>query len=123
MLNLSMRRQHHDARARKLLTDHPRRLQTLGGMRRRHPDINHHQLGRLLTNQPQELRPITGLPHHHKTRPLQQTGQTLPQQNVILSQDHPQPTHRPNLTIPTRTRPRSIPINRHNHNYRPTHPP
>ena len=56
-------------------------------MRRRHPNIDHHELRLAVTNQGEQLRRIGGLAHHLETRPLQQAGQTLAQQNVVVGDD------------------------------------
>ena len=92
-------------------------------MRRWHPNIHDHQLGRLLPDQRDQLLPTTGLPHHRETRPLQQAGQTLPQQDVVLSEDHPQPAHGRNITVPTGTRLRGFPLDHHDQDYPASHPP
>jgi hypothetical protein len=122
VLDLGMRRQDQDARGRELQADHPGRLQTLGGIGRRHPDVDDHQLGRLLADQREKLRAAAGLPHHLETGALKQAGQTLPEKDVVLSEDHPQPGRGRDIAIPTGARLRGFPINRHGQDYRASHP-
>ena len=45
--------------------------------------------GRLVADQREQLRAVAGLPDDVETRALQQAGQTLPEQDVVLGQDHP----------------------------------
>jgi hypothetical protein len=69
-------------------------------MGRRHPDVDHHQLGRLVADQRQELNTVAGLPHHVKARTLEQGSQTLAEQVVVLGQDHAQGGHGCAITLP-----------------------
>jgi hypothetical protein len=71
----------------------------LGGMGRRHPDVDH-QLGRLVADQCQELNTVAGLPHHVKARALEQAGQTLAEKDVVLGQDHAPGGHGCAVTLP-----------------------
>ena len=66
MLDLHMRREHQDGDIGKLLTNYPSRIQPFGGMRRRHPNVSHHQLGRTFADQRQQLPTVAGLPHYLK---------------------------------------------------------
>ena len=58
-------------------------------LRRRHPNVGHHQIGRPIADQRQQLRAVAGLADNVKTRPIQQTGQTLTQQHIILGHHYP----------------------------------
>ena len=59
-------------------------------MRRRHPNVGHHQFRSVLTNDRQQLRTITGLAHNIETRTIQQAGQPLPKQQIVLGYNDPQ---------------------------------
>ena len=62
MLHVDVRREDEDAHLRELLTDHARRFEALGRVRRRHPDVDEDQVRRLLANKREELRAVSGLP-------------------------------------------------------------
>ena len=57
----------------------------------RHPNVGHHQLRCRLAHQREQLPAVTGLPDHVEARTVQQTGQTLPQQHIVLGHHHPHP--------------------------------
>jgi DNA-binding NarL/FixJ family response regulator len=69
--------------------DHAGRVESFGGMVRRHPDVHDGQLRLMLPDQRDELRPVTGLPGHDEAGPLEQAGQALPEEDVIVGQRDP----------------------------------
>src|SRR5262249_26001019 len=71
----------------------PRRFQPLGGVAGRHPDVRHHQVGCGLADHREQPRAVAGLPHHLEAGALEQAGQALPEQDVVLAQNHPRPGH------------------------------
>ena len=93
VLDLSVGGQHQDGGSRQFLTDHPGRLQPLGGVRGRHPDVGHYQIGPGLTGQRKQLCAVTCLPHHLIAGAVEQTGQALAEQDIVLGQHHPRPGH------------------------------
>ena len=93
MLDLHMRREQQDGDIGELLADYPRRIEPLGAMRWRHPNVGHHQLRRALANEREQLPTVTGLPHHIEPRTVQQTGQTLPKQQIVIGHQHPHRNH------------------------------
>ena len=94
MLNLGMGRQDQDAGLRMLLADLPGRLHALGGVGRRHPDVDHHQVGLVAGDQRHQLGAVPGLADDLEAGALEQAGQALAEQDVVLGQDHPQPGRR-----------------------------
>ncbi len=66
----------------------PGRVEPLGGIGWRHPNVGHYQLGGLVANQRQQLRAVAGLPHDVETRAFEQAGQSLAEQDVVLGHDH-----------------------------------
>jgi hypothetical protein len=91
VLDLHVGRQHQDGGLGVLLADLLGGLQTLGGVGGWHADVDHHQLRRQRIDQGQQLGGVAGLADHLETGAFQQAGQALPQQHVILSQNHPHP--------------------------------
>ncbi len=79
------------------LADYPGRLQALGGVGRRHPDVGHHQLGPGLPDQREQVRAVAGLPDHREAGAIEQAGQALPEQDIVLAQDNPQAAARHGL--------------------------
>ena len=76
------------------------RLQSLGGVGGRHPDVGHHQVRRDPPDLLQQPRAVTGLAHHLEAGVLEQAGQALPEQHVVFGQYHPQPGHGRAVSVP-----------------------
>ena len=89
VLDLDVRGQDQDGDVRELGADHAGRVETLGGMVRRHPDVHDGQFRFMLPDQRDELRPVTGLADHDKSGPLEQAGQALPEEDVVVGQRDP----------------------------------
>src|SRR2546421_1729421 len=104
MLDVGMGGQDQDAGFGEFLADLPGRVQPLDGMGRRHPDVDHHQLGRGLPDHWQYLPAVTGLPDNREARALEQARQPLPEQDVVVRQDHPGPGHGRAVTARLRSR-------------------
>jgi hypothetical protein len=68
------------------LADLPGGVQSFGGVRRRHPDVQHDQVGRQVADQRENPRAVAGLPDDLKPRPLEQAGQPLAEEDVVLRQ-------------------------------------
>jgi hypothetical protein len=90
VLDVDVRGQHQDGRVGELHTDYPGRVEALGGVGRRHPNVGHYQVGRVLADQREQLCTVASLPDDVETRAFEQAGQSLAEQDVILGQDHPQ---------------------------------
>ena len=66
-----------------------RRVETLGGVRWWHPDVDDRHLRVDRTDQGEQLDPIAGLADHPEPRTLEQAGQAFTQQDVVVGQHHP----------------------------------
>ncbi|MBV9449910.1 MAG: hypothetical protein JO345_28865 [Streptosporangiaceae bacterium] len=89
MLDLHVRGQDEDGDAGEIQADLASRVETLGGMAGRHPDVHDHQFGPLITDKREQLRGIPALPDDLEPRAVQQARETLAQQDVIVSQRDP----------------------------------
>src|SRR5581483_6401766 len=63
--------------------------QALSRKLRRHPDVDHGQVGPFLADEFDELGGVTGLASHLKSRAVEQARQALPQQDVVVGQYDP----------------------------------
>jgi hypothetical protein len=72
-----MCRQDEDAGLRKFLADRVRRLEPLGGMRGRHPNVDDDELGFVLAHQPEEVIRVAGLTDYVELGPLEQARETF----------------------------------------------
>src|SRR2546421_8244882 len=104
MLDVGMGGQDQDAGFGEFLADLSGRVQPLDRMGRRHPDVDHHQLGRGFPDHRQYLPAVTGLPDDREARALEQARQPLPEQDVVVRQDHPGPGHGRAVTARLRSR-------------------
>src|SRR5882757_14302 len=77
----------------ELLTHYPGRLESFDSVGRRHSDIDHHQLRDRLTDQLEELGAVACLAHNVEPGATEQAGHALAQQDVVLAQNHPRPSH------------------------------
>ena len=89
VLDHGVRGQDQDGDVRELGPDHTGRVEPLGGMIRRHPDIHDGQFRLMLPDQRDELRPITASADHDKTGLFEQAGQALPEEDVVVGQCDP----------------------------------
>ena len=67
-----------------LLADHPRGVEPLCGVRRRHSDVGHHEIRLLAADHLEQLRPVTGLGDDLETRTFEQAGQPLAQKHIVV---------------------------------------
>ena len=58
-------------------------------MRRGHPNVHQHEVGRLLTNKREQPCAVAGLAHDNKMGALEETRESLAQEHVIVGQDDP----------------------------------
>jgi hypothetical protein len=58
-------------------------------VRRRHTDVDDHQVGPKLADQVEQLGRVPGLTHHLETGTLEQARETLAHQNLVVRQDDP----------------------------------
>ena len=93
VLDLSVSGQHQDGGIWQFLTDHPGRLQPLSRVGGRHPDVGHYQVRPGLPGQRKQPRAVTRLPHYLIAGTAEQPGQALAQQDIVLGQHHPRPSH------------------------------
>jgi hypothetical protein len=71
------------------VADGARGVESLGGVRRWHPDVGDHQLRCGLAHHREQLRAVAGLPDNGKAREVQQAGQPRTQQHIILGHHDP----------------------------------
>jgi len=57
-------------------------------VRRWHSDIDDHDLGRCVPDQLRQYRGISGRTDDLEARAPEQAGQTLPEQDIVFSEDH-----------------------------------
>jgi hypothetical protein len=81
--------QDQDAGAGMLGTDPLRRHQPFAGVRRRHPDVGHHQIGRFPLHRRMQPVRIARLPGHDKSVLGQDPGQPFAEQHRVVGQHHP----------------------------------
>lgn len=79
MFNGDMRGQDDQSDLWHLVADDHRRIESFGGARRRHPDVDDHQVGFLDTNQLQQPHCVAGLRHNAVAGVGQQAGHPFPQ--------------------------------------------
>ena len=84
MLHLDVGRQHQDRDLGKLGPDDPGRVEALGRVVGRHPDVHDHQVGMLLPDRGEELGGVAGLGHHVEAGAIEQAGQALAEQDIIV---------------------------------------
>ena len=87
MLDLDMGREDDDAGLRELLADRVRRLEALGRVRRRHPNVDDHELGLVLAHELEKLSRVTSLTDDLETGPLEQAREAFTQQDVVVGHD------------------------------------
>jgi hypothetical protein len=73
----------------KLLADRLRRRETLGGVRRRHPNVDDHELRFVLTDEIEKLRRIARLTDDLEIRPLEHARQALSEKDVVVGHNDP----------------------------------
>ena len=89
LLDLDMRREHEDARLRKLVADRLCRYEAFGRVRGRHPNVDDDKLGLVLANEGKEFVRVAGLADHLKTRPLEHAYDALTEKDVIVGHHDP----------------------------------
>ena len=82
--------QHDHGRARPPQPDLPCRLESLGRLGGRHPDVGQDQVGPQRAGQVQQPLRVPGGAHHVQARVAQDPAEALTQQHRILGDDHPQ---------------------------------
>ena len=80
------------------LADLARRLQTLGGLGGRHPDVGEHHVRPQRGDQLQQLLRVPGGADHVQAGVGQHPAQSLAQQHGVLGDDHPQRCRRRGVT-------------------------
>jgi hypothetical protein len=93
VLHLDMCRKDQDRGLRELSTDRARRVQALGGVARRHPDVHDDKVGPPVANQRDELRGISALAYDVKAGALEQARQALAEQDVVVRKRNPGAVH------------------------------
>ena len=94
VLDLGVRRQDEDADVRVLGADRPRGVEALRRVRRRHPDVDEHEVGRRLADESQQLRRVPRLPDHGEARALEHAREPFPEEEVIIGHDDARRRHR-----------------------------
>src|SRR5439155_20549926 len=89
VLLLEVLREHEDAGIRHLFADLARRPQALVGMRRRHADVDHRDVGLVRSGLAYQLLPVASLPDHLEAGLLEQPHDTFAQQHGVFGDDHP----------------------------------
>ena len=92
-VHLDVGREHEDRDLRELGADRLRRLEPLGRVRRRHPDVEHHQVRRARADEPQQLRRVSCQTGDFERRPSEQAGDALAQQDIVVGDHHPNVLH------------------------------
>ena len=64
-----------------------------GGLRGRHSDVHHHQVGPKRAHLRQQLLCVLGSSHDLHARALQQGGQPFTEQDVVVGDDHSRRGH------------------------------
>ncbi len=94
MFDVDVRRQHQDGDVGLLLPYGPGRVEALGVVRRRHPDVGQHQRRLTFADHVEQLDAIARLPDDLETRPPEKAGKALAEQDVVISEDDAYGTHR-----------------------------
>ena len=84
MLDLDMGGEDEDPGFRELVTNLVRCIETFRRARRRHPDVDDHELGPLLAHELQELVPVACLADNLEAGPVEQARETLAQKDVVV---------------------------------------
>ena len=84
LVDLDVRGEHENSRCRELLADDACRVESLGGVRRWHPNVDDDDLGFVCTNESEERRGIAGLADDLESVPFEQRRETLSQQDVVI---------------------------------------
>ena len=87
-VDLDMRGKHQDADLREFCADRLRGIETLGRMGGRHPNVQHDHLWRALANQRHQLSHVARQAHNLKSRRFEQASNALPQEDIIVCDDH-----------------------------------
>lgn len=95
--SIDMRLQHQDGGVGTLFADHPGRVEALGGVGRRHPNVGHNEVRIHGPNHLEQLGPVTGLTDDVQTRALQQARQAFAKQHVDVRRSPPVPESPPAL--------------------------
>ena len=75
----------------ELLADHACRVEALGGVRGRHPNIDHSELGSLLANGGDQLRTVPALTHDVEAGSLEEAREALAEENFVVREHNPCP--------------------------------
>ena len=73
----------------QLRADHPRGLQALGGLRRRHPDVDDSQVGPGRTDQGEQPGSVPRLAGDVEPGTVEQAGETFAQQDIVVGEHDP----------------------------------
>ena len=87
LLDLDMCREDEDAGFRKLLADRVRCLEPLGRMRRRHPNVDDHELRLVLAHELEQLVRVARLADDLEVGPLEQAREPFAQKDVVVGHD------------------------------------
>jgi hypothetical protein len=90
VLHLNERRQHQQRHLGEPRPDLPGCPEPLGGVRRRHADVDDRQVGCGLLDQRQQMLAVVGQPDHGEAVPVEQARQPFAQQDVVIGDHHPQ---------------------------------
>jgi CheY-like chemotaxis protein len=88
LIDLGVRGQDEDGRGRELVADLPRRLQALGQVVRRHPDVDDREIGPVRTDQVEQLGSIVSLADDVKPGSGEQTRDACAEQRVVIGQHY-----------------------------------
>ena len=89
MLDLDVRGEDEDRDLRQLVADRPRRLEPLGRMGRRHPDVDDRNLRLLPSHELDQAVGVARLADDVVAALPQQRGETLAKQHVVVGDRHP----------------------------------
>ena len=89
LVHLDVRGQHDDRGGGQFVADHPGRLQSLGRVSGRHPDVDDSQVRPGRPDQAHQPGGVAGLAHDLISRPVEQAGQALAQQHIVVGEHHP----------------------------------
>jgi hypothetical protein len=86
--NSDVGRQHDDGDRGELPADHPGRVEPLGCLIGRHPDVHDHEVRLKLPDLFEQLHGVAHLTNNGKPGSLEQPGETLAQQHIVVGQYH-----------------------------------
>ena len=88
-----MRREQEDPDLGVLGSDRARGVEALGGLRRRHADVHHDEVGLVLADQVFQFGAVGGLGDDRVAGTGKDPGDALAQEDIVIRYDHPPAGH------------------------------